>query len=87
MTFNYVATHQSIVGASPAMFLSRDYDTETITLINEDGFVWTDFEDEWEPIEDDDEDLTIDDYAFMNQYDDIYGDGIYDSEEVYLNSH
>ena len=42
---NYEATHQSVRDGSPAMWVSMTHDT--ITLVNEDGFEWTDPRDQW----------------------------------------
>lgn len=45
---NYRHTHESVHDYSPAMVVSQ---TDThITLVNEDGFEWTDHRDDWEPI-------------------------------------
>lgn len=45
----YEATHQSANDGSPAMMLRQD-DT-TITLVNEDGFEWTDPRGDWDEVE------------------------------------
>ena len=45
----YRHTHVSVNDGSPAMFVSQTEDT--ITLVNEDGFEWTDPRDQWEHIE------------------------------------
>ena len=45
---NYTPTHQSRFDQSPAMLVSETM--TTITLVNEDGFEWTDFTDRWELI-------------------------------------
>lgn len=45
---NYEHTHQSTIDGSPAMLVSQTSDT--ITLMNEDGFQWTDPSNEWTPI-------------------------------------
>lgn len=47
---NYNHTHASVYDGSPAMVVSTT-DT-TITLVNEDGFEWTDPIDQWKPIGD-----------------------------------
>ena len=49
---NYEPTHQSHEDGSPAMMVSETEDT--ITLVNEDGFQWTDPTEMWCPILDDD---------------------------------
>ena len=43
----YQHTHQSIRDHSPAMFISEDNEAGTYTLMNEDGYVWTDSQDLW----------------------------------------
>ena len=45
---NYEDTHQSAHDGSPAMMVART--DKTITLVNEDGFQWTDPIDQWVPI-------------------------------------
>lgn len=45
----YKDTHISVFDGSPAMVVSQN--EETITLINEDGFEWTDPLSHWAPIE------------------------------------
>lgn len=44
----YSHTHLSVQDGSPAMFVSEGHGT--ITLVNEDGFFWTDPTDHWVPI-------------------------------------
>lgn len=46
--FEYDHTHESTHDGSPAMLVSQD--AETITLTNEDGFQWTDPIADWRPI-------------------------------------
>jgi hypothetical protein len=43
--FDYTATHTSAHDGSDAMVVAQD--EETITLVNEDGFEWTDPRDDW----------------------------------------
>lgn len=47
---NYRHTHASVNDGSMAMLV--DEGEETITLVNEDGYEWTDPIDQWEPIDD-----------------------------------
>jgi hypothetical protein len=44
----YRRTHQSTTDASPAMLVSST--DQTVTLMNEDGFEWSDSADQWEEI-------------------------------------
>lgn len=46
--FEYDHTHESVRDGSPAMIVSQT--AETITLVNEDGFQWTDPLENWRPI-------------------------------------
>ena len=46
--FEYDHTHESAHDGSPAMLVSQT--AETITLVNEDGFQWTDPIEDWRPI-------------------------------------
>jgi hypothetical protein len=45
---NYQHTHESVRDKSPAMLVRQD--EATITLVNEDGFEWTDPAGQWRPI-------------------------------------
>lgn len=45
---DYTHTHQSVRDGSAAMRVSEGHGT--ITLVNEDGFYWTDPADQWVPI-------------------------------------
>lgn len=46
--FQYTHTHTSTGDGSPAMVVRQD--ATTITLVNEEGYQWTDPLDQWEPI-------------------------------------
>jgi hypothetical protein len=46
--FKYKYTHVSVRDQSPAMYV--DSTDSTITLVNEDGFEWTDPIDQWEEV-------------------------------------
>lgn len=46
--FRYRATHASVHDGSDAMLVTTEGDT--ITLINEDGYVWTDNASDWEKV-------------------------------------
>lgn len=46
----YEATHLSAHDGSDAMKLGSDDKPGEITLVNEDGFIWTDPAEQWEPI-------------------------------------
>lgn len=46
---NYKATHESVNDGSTAMMVSENY-KDYITLVNEDGFEWTDHIEGWKPI-------------------------------------
>ena len=48
-TFEYFATHESVRDGSTAMCKSQTWDT--ITLINEDGDIWTDPMNQWVRLE------------------------------------
>ena len=45
---DYEHTHYSVIDGSPAMRVRSDLDT--ITLVNEDGYVWTDPVEQWKEI-------------------------------------
>lgn len=47
---NYRATHVSVHDGSDAMEISRDESAGTITLVNEDGYEWTDPLADWEAL-------------------------------------
>ena len=48
--FKYKDTHVSANDGSPAMLVRQDH--TTITLVNEDGYEWTDPIWQWRPIND-----------------------------------
>lgn len=45
----YRHTHESALDGSPAMLVAQD--AQTITLVNEDGYAWTDPLSQWRPIQ------------------------------------
>lgn len=87
MTFNftlrpYYHSHASVNDDSPAMVVSHTH--ETITLVNEDGFVWTDPIDQWKRIEN-----PVYPDAYLDDEDEDYDDGAQSGAEFmasYYNS-
>lgn len=79
---NYETTHQSVLDDSPAMFISEDNEAGTYTLMNEDGYTWTDSQDLWVSLAE----LEQEDYGNHLTWESHYAD-MYNSDSYinYLN--